>query len=127
MELDGVLDNVIGFTKENAVLVGVGAGVATAGIIGASVALAGSSSKRKSRKVSSKKGRSRDRKFKSKQKWEKNYKRKGKYKVYKTNKFKKSKHRKGIHYTKKGQPYKIMANGRARFIKKWFQLNFTGG
>lgn len=24
----------------------------------------------------------------------------------------------GIHYTKKGQPYKILANGRARFIKK---------
>jgi len=24
----------------------------------------------------------------------------------------------GIHYTKKGQPYKIMPNGRARFIKK---------
>lgn len=24
----------------------------------------------------------------------------------------------GIHYTKKGQPYKIMPNGRARFLKK---------
>lgn len=32
---------------------------------------------------------------------------------------KRSKARKktGIHYTKKGQPYKILANGRARFIK----------
>jgi hypothetical protein len=28
------------------------------------------------------------------------------------------KSRGGIHYTKKGQPYKIMPNGRARFIKK---------
>lgn len=32
----------------------------------------------------------------------------------------KTKHRggKAIHYTKHGQPYRIMANGRARFIKK---------
>jgi hypothetical protein len=26
--------------------------------------------------------------------------------------------RKGIHYTKYGQPYKILASGKARFIKK---------
>lgn len=30
---------------------------------------------------------------------------------------KKSRSKRGIHYTKKGQPYKIMANGRARFVK----------
>jgi hypothetical protein len=30
---------------------------------------------------------------------------------------------KGIHYTKKGQPYKILANGRARFIKKTKRRN----
>ena len=39
---------------------------------------------------------------------------KGKLRYHKT------KHRggKAIHYTKHGQPYRIMANGRARFIKK---------
>jgi hypothetical protein len=26
--------------------------------------------------------------------------------------------RKGIHYTKKGQPYKILASGQARFVKR---------
>ena len=35
-------------------------------------------------------------------------------------KYHKTKHRggKAIHYTKHGQPYRILANGRARFIKK---------
>lgn len=35
-------------------------------------------------------------------------------------KYHKTKHRggKAIHYTKKGQPYKILASGKARFIKK---------
>jgi hypothetical protein len=118
MELDGVLDNVVGFVKENAVAVGVGAGVVSAGIIGTTLALSGSSTKKKARRSTTKKGRSRDRKFKSKQKWEQKYKRKRKFKVYKSKKSSKSKHKKGIHYTKKGQPYRLLSNGKARFIKK---------
>jgi len=84
-------------------VVGTGLGVAIA-----------SSSKRKSRKSKSRKTRSRikhtrrgwkqDRARRSKQKWEVAY--------------QKRKKRGKIKYTKKGQPYIIMKNGRARFVKK---------
>ncbi len=120
--IGGLTSDIIGFVSENRVASAVGAGVIGAGIIGAGLAMAGSKSKRRSRRTSAtKKGRSRDRKFKSKQKHEQRYKRKGKFKVYHTKKSKSRKYKKtrnGIKYTKNGQPYKILANGRARFIKK---------
>ena len=80
--------------------------------------------KTKTAKKKTRKGRARDRKFISKQKHEQAYvrrkKRAGKKitrKRYKTKST--SKKRVGkIYYTKKGQPYKIMASGKARFIKK---------
>jgi hypothetical protein len=61
--------------------------------------------------------------FKSKQKHERRYKRKRKYKIYGKKgyqhpKRKHSKMKKGIHYTKNGQPYKILSSGKARFIKR---------
>lgn len=80
--------------------------------------------KRKARKKKTSRGRSRDRKFISKQKHEKAYvrrkKKKGKKitrKRYKT-RSKKTKKKVGkIYYTKKGQPYKILSSGKARFIR----------
>jgi len=83
--------------------------------------------KSKAKKISKSKGR--DRKFISKQKHEISRRRKKPAKIYgKKGKYysrkplrkagSKSKSRKGIHYTKNGQPYKILSNGRARFIKR---------
>lgn len=83
--------------------------------------------KAKRKKTTKRKGGSRDRKFISKQKHEQAYirrKRKAGKKItrprYKTKTSgRKTKKRVGkIYYTKKGQPYKIMASGKARFIKK---------
>jgi len=106
----------------------VGGGV-LAGIAVTQIARKKSKSRVKNKKPTSKKrvrkGGARDRKFISKQKHEQAYiKRKKKAgkkitrKTYKTSSTKKSKSRKGIHYTKNGQPYKILSNGRARFIKR---------
>lgn len=64
-------------------------------------------SKRKKYSGHTKRGWKLDRAKRSKEKHELAYQRR-----------KKSKSKKGIHYTKNGQPYKILANGRARFIKK---------
>jgi hypothetical protein len=101
-------------------------GVATGGaviggaIVGTAVALTSSSSKsgkkskRKHKKIThTKRGWKQDRARRSKQKWEIAYQRR-KRKLHHN----KSKSKRGIHYTKNGQPYKIMSNGRARFIKK---------
>ena len=110
-------------TEKPLATVGVGAGLAaaTGGVI--ITAVTRKRKKTTRRKARTKKGRSRDRKFRSKQKHELAYvrrKRKAGKKItrprYKT---KKSKKRSGkIYYTKKGQPYKILRSGKARFIKK---------
>lgn len=120
-----VLDNAMGFVKENpiatsigATAVGVGSAVAISSVIGKATS--------KKRKTKTKRGRSRDRKFRSKQKHEKKYKRKRKYKVYGKKGYQYPKKRKSgtkkrtgkLYYTKKGQPYKILASGKARFVKK---------
>jgi hypothetical protein len=69
------------------------------------------SSRKRGRRIKhTKRGWKQDRARRSKQKWEVAYQRRKK-------KMKKSSKR-GIHYTKNGQPYKIMSNGRARFIKR---------
>ncbi len=115
--LSGVTDDILGFVRENPIGSAVGAGVIATGVIGSAIAISGAKSSRRNKRASTKKGRSRDRKFKSKQKHEQRYKRKGKYKVYQSKKAK-LRHKKGILYTKNKQPYIILANGRARFIKK---------
>lgn len=115
--LGGIGDNVTEFISEKPITAAaIGAGVVGAGV---AVAIAASSGK-KSKRNSSKKGRSRDRKFISKQKHEQRYKRKTKGKRYKTKKHSK---RKGVHYTKKGQPYIILSSGKAKFIKKTKRRN----
>jgi len=116
------------FVSANPVATSVGIGTAALGV-GLGVAAAVKSRRKRKRrstnsvrKRSSSRGRkSRDRIFMSKQKHEQRYKRKRKYKIYGKKGWihpKKSKSKKGIHYTKHGQPYKILPNGRARFIKK---------
>jgi hypothetical protein len=101
---------------------GLGVGVATASVIKRKK----KRSKRKSKKKSSKrkKSKNRDWRYASRQKHEVNYRKRRKkagkksyQKKYETKKSKSSS-RKGIHYTKNGQPYKILSSGRARFIKK---------
>jgi len=94
---------------------GVGAGLGA-------LAIAGATSKSKARKSRSRK---RDRLFKSKQKHERRYKRKRKYKVYgkkgyihpKRVKMKRKSSKKIYYARKTGQPYIILSNGRAKFIK----------
>jgi hypothetical protein len=92
----------------------VGAGVATA--VGAVVTSSGSSSpnrKRRSKIKHTSRGWKQDRKRRSKQKWELDYQRRKR-------KRKKSKRtsRRGVKYTKNGQPYIILKSGKARFIKR---------
>lgn len=61
-----------------------------------------------------KRGWKQDRARRSKQKWEVAYQKRKK----KLAKSKKNKKKPGIYKTKTGQPYKILANGKARFIKR---------
>lgn len=115
-------DDITEFATNNPLISAIGAGVIGAGV-GAAVATAiGAASKGKTRKSRSKSGRSRDARFKSKQKHERRYKRKRKYKIYGKKGWikphKRSKSRRGVHYARKtGQPYIILSNGRAKFIK----------
>lgn len=101
------------------------------GVVGVGVGVAVLASNRaKSKRKTTKKGRSRDRKFISKQKHEskrvrkrgaKIYKRKGKWlsRTKRAPSNRKTRKKVGkLYYTKKGQPYKIMASGKARFVKK---------
>jgi len=115
MELPAISarDAIIGATG---LVVGATAG-ATAGYIAGK---SSSSRRRKGRKKKRKTtGRSRDRRFISRQKHERAYVKKhgsrGR-KRYKSRK--RSNSRRGIRYTKNGQPYKILASGKARFIKR---------
>jgi antitoxin (DNA-binding transcriptional repressor) of toxin-antitoxin stability system len=93
------------------VAAGVGVAAIGAGLVGAAII----GSKRK-KKASTKRGRSRDGMFISREKHERRYKRKTKGRRYKTKKSKRT-GRRGVKYTKNGQPYIILASGKARFIK----------
>lgn len=114
--------NVIEFVQDNALPLAIGGGALALGAGVVTVAALGSKAKSKTRKS---RGRSRDRKFKSKQKHEQRYKRKRKYKVYGRkgyiNPKKKTKKKTGskkIYYARKtGQPYVLLASGKAKFIK----------
>lgn len=117
MGLSDSLESVYALAKQNPIATGaiiaggaVAAGVATGAVIAAS---GNGSSRRKRSKRSLKQDRARV----SRQPWEVAY-QKRKRRLARRKKSKKSRSRKGIRYTKNGQPYKIMANGRARFIKK---------
>lgn len=116
----GIGEDVKEFVQEKP-LAAAGIGVAALGVaaLGAAVVIKGkkkkSNSKRKTgRKIKhTRRGWRQDQKRVSKQKWEKAYQRR------KKRSGKKTKKRTGkIYYTKKGQPYKMMASGKARFIKK---------
>lgn len=118
------------FVRKNPVTsaVGVAGGVLAGGAVIQIVRKARSKTakaKAKRKKTTRKKGGSRDRKFISKQKHEQAYirrKRKAGKKItrarYKTKKSGSKKRVGKIYHTKNGQPYKIMASGKARFIKK---------
>jgi len=106
-ELKNAIANNLGVVAAGVGAVAVGSGLAAAAVIGSN----------RKKKVSSKRGRARDRKYVSRQKHERNYKRKTPGKRYKTKHSRKSKSRKGVKYTKNGQPYIILASGKARFIK----------
>jgi len=127
LSISGILDDAkeilktpIGSATAGAVIGGAVVGGSILGVQAINKATKSSSS----RKKKTKKGASRDRKYISKQKHEVAYQRRRKKlgkktygKKYKT-KSHISKSKKGIHYTKNGQPYKILASGKERFIKK---------
>jgi len=126
--IGGIGEDVVEFISEKPITsASIGVGVLGATGIIMAVAKGGKTKTTRKRKTSkrTKKGRSRDRKFISKQKHERAYvkrKKKAGKKItrprYKTKSNKKTKKKVGkIYYTKKGQPYKIMASGKAKFIK----------
>jgi hypothetical protein len=98
------------------------AGIATGAVVATGIAALTSSTqkKRSKKRKTSKKGRSRDWRYASKQKHEVAY-RKHRKKLHKKSYQKKYKihtsRRKGVHYTKNGQPYILLRSGKARFIK----------
>ena len=119
------------FVRKNPVTSGVGvAGGVLAGVTAVQIVRKVKSKATKTKaarkKTTKKKGGNRDRKFISKEKHEQAYirrKRKAGKKItrtqYKTKTSKTTKKRVGkLYFTKKGQPYKIMASGKARFVKK---------
>ena len=125
--IGGIGEDVKSFITEKPIQTAViGAGVLGAGALGVG-ALVVKKRKKAAKKTKGKRktarGRRRDIKFISKQKHEQAYirrKRKAGKKItrkrYKTSK---SKKRVGkIYYTKNNQPYKILASGKARFIKR---------
>ena len=110
----GILGTPIAAALGGAVLGGAVAG--TLGYIaGSSTSTHSTSSRKKRKKIThTKRGLKQDRKRRSKQKWEVAYqkrKRKAKRSKYHTR-------RRGVHYTKNGQPYVILSSGKSRFIKK---------
>ena len=122
MGINSLIEDATGLIQSNpvaAAVIGAGAGIAVgAGAAVAVGALSNKSSKRRRSKSSRKRGRrirhtsrgwKQDRRRRSKQSWEV---------AYRKRKSKKSRSKRGIHYTKNGQPYKILASGKARFIKR---------
>lgn len=118
--INTVVTEVSGFVASNPLAsAGVAAGVGAvigAGAIGIVTSPNGTrkktrnKKKRKNKKIThTRRGLIQDRRRKSKQKWEVAYR--------KRKKNKNSRSRKGVKYTKNGQPYILKANGQARFIK----------
>ena len=120
-----ILDDAIGIIQDNPLGSAVGAGIIGAGLGATAVAVMGGSGKTGSKRTYSasgkrkrithtKRGWKQDRKRKSKQKWEVAYRKR----KARRGRIHKSSKRKGKHYTKNGQPYIILASGKARFVKK---------
>ena len=114
----GLIENAIGLVEKNPILAAAGAGVVGVGVGVGVASLVRSSGSKKSRSSRRKikhtaRGWKQDRKRKSKQKWEV---------AYQKRKHKK-RSSKGLHYTKKGQPYIILASGKAKFVKKTKRRN----
>ena len=141
--IDGLQDTLAGIGETIKSFVGekpvasalIGAGVVgTTALGGVALAKTRRKTKRKTKRKAKKKtkrGTRRDRKFISKEKHEATRRRKRPAKIYKKKglyysrkplrkaRKRTSKKRVGkTYYTKKGQPYKILASGKARFIKK---------
>jgi hypothetical protein len=117
MGINALVDNAIGLAKQNPLataagigVVALGAGVATGAVIGATTKRKARKSRRSRKRIThTRRGWKQDRKRKSKQKWEVAYRKRKKMK---------SKRRGKIHYARKtGQPYIILASGKAKFIK----------
>jgi hypothetical protein len=111
--------SILSVAKANPIATAVVGSAVVGGAVLGSAALIGAARGRKSR---SRSGRARDRLYKSKQKHEQRYKRKRKYKVYGKKGYihpkRKNKRYGKIYYARKtGQPYIILRNGRAKFIK----------
>jgi hypothetical protein len=106
-----LLSSPVEYARNNPIIAG---GLGAVAIVG-SGALVGSAVRRRKKKTT--RGIRRDRKFVSKQKHERRYKRKTPGRKYKTRKKTTKKKTGKVYYTKNGQPYKIMASGKARFIK----------
>jgi len=120
--LDTLQDGITGISNKIEGILGDGSSAALGGAVvgsaltGAAIvgvnAVKKSRSKRGGKRIKhTPRGWKQDRSRRSKQKWEVAY-RKRKAKKSRSHK------RKGVHYTKNGQPYVIMASGKARFIKK---------
>jgi len=107
--ISGIVSNVSEFVKDNPVgtAIGVGSGIAGVGLV--SGAIIGASKKRKRRKSRT----VRKRNYRGKRKQKRRHRR-----TPRTAGKRKDRSSKRIRYTKKGQPYIIQRNGRARFIKK---------
>jgi len=110
MGLDSLAQGLITKVKTLATPTNVAIGVGSAAVLGAGTVGAIALTRRKKKKKSKKKNVYRRTKSRRKNKrYRKTPRTAGKGKDRST---------KRIRYTKKGQPYRIMANGRARFIKK---------
>jgi len=96
------------FIKDNIGLIGAGAGGVALGasVAGATAAISGSRKKKKRKATNS-----------NKRKKSYKHRRKGRHTPHTAGKGKDRSHKR-IRYTKNGQPYIIMASGKARFIKK---------
>ena len=119
--LEGIQDGIVGAYSEMSGVIrenptaAIGGAVIGSAIIGTAIGgviaakkKTTKTTRKKHRKIThTKRGWAQDRKRRSKQKWEVAYQKRKK----------KSKSRKGVHYTKNGQPYILLKNGKARFIK----------
>jgi hypothetical protein len=118
MGINSLIENAATMVKANPITTAIGVGAVGLGAGITTAALIGSKTKKKTRKSSSKRRRishtkrgwKQDRKRSNKsQKWEVAYRKRKKMK---------SKRRGKIHYARKtGQPYIILASGKAKFIK----------
>ena len=110
-DVEGIVRNNTVAAVSGVVVSSVLAGTVIGGIVSSKTKSNKSSKKKRGKIKHTKRGWKQDRaRFNKSQKWEVAYrKRKKKHS---------SKRRKGKHYTKNGQPYIILASGKARFVKK---------